>query len=51
MEYVCSMKLFLCSQLHRQMEDANFENSASVLSAEQIREIVRRRVSPLFKPV
>ena len=39
--------LFL--QLHHQMEDANFESAASVLSSEQIQEIVRRRVSPVFR--
>lgn len=37
-------------QLHHQMEDANFESEASILSAEQKQEIVRRRVSPLFRP-
>ncbi|KAB2011746.1 hypothetical protein ES319_D09G041600v1 [Gossypium barbadense] len=40
----------LHEQLHHQMEDANFESEASILSAEQIQEIVRRRVSPLFRP-
>lgn len=46
-----SLKLPLCSkQVRQQMEDANFDNAASVLSSEQIQEIVRRRVSPLFMP-
>ncbi|KAK0588872.1 hypothetical protein LWI29_006499 [Acer saccharum] len=41
----------ILEKLHLQMEDANFENAASVLSTEQIQEIVRRRVSPLFRPL
>ncbi|XVF60027.1 hypothetical protein PTKIN_Ptkin08bG0009800 [Pterospermum kingtungense] len=40
----------ILEKLHHQMEDANFESEASVLSSEQIQEIVRRRVSPLFRP-
>ncbi|MBA0729170.1 hypothetical protein Golax_025484, partial [Gossypium laxum] len=40
----------ILEKLHHQMEDANFESEASILSAEQIQEIVRRRVSPLFRP-
>uniref|UniRef100_A0A2P2ISL3 Uncharacterized protein n=1 Tax=Rhizophora mucronata TaxID=61149 RepID=A0A2P2ISL3_RHIMU len=37
-------------KLRRQMEIANFDGEASVLSSEQIQEIIRRRVSPLFSP-
>ncbi|KAB2064706.1 hypothetical protein F383_09160 [Gossypium arboreum] len=40
----------ILEKLHHQTEDANFESEASILSAEQIQEIVRRRVSPLFRP-
>ncbi|ESR60296.1 hypothetical protein KPL70_003312 [Citrus sinensis] len=39
----------ILEKLHHQMEDANFESAASVLSSEQIQEIVRRRVSPVFR--
>lgn len=40
----------ILEKLHQQMEDANFDSEASVLSLEQIQEILRRRVSPLFRP-
>ncbi|XP_044502007.1 uncharacterized protein LOC123223019 [Mangifera indica] len=40
----------ILEKVRQQMEDANFDNAASVLSSEQIQEIVRRRVSPLFMP-
>ncbi|XP_024031826.1 uncharacterized protein LOC21394061 isoform X2 [Morus notabilis] len=40
----------ILDKLHRQLENANFEFGVSVLSSEQIQEIVRRRVSPLYKP-
>ncbi|KAG6793334.1 hypothetical protein POTOM_002541 [Populus tomentosa] len=40
----------ILEKLHQQMENANFEGEASVLSPEQIQETVRRRVSPLFQP-
>ncbi|KAK8534139.1 hypothetical protein V6N13_028185 [Hibiscus sabdariffa] len=40
----------ILEKLHHQMEGANFDSEASVLSSEQIQEIVRRRVSPLFRP-
>eukprot|EP00261_Vitis_vinifera_P039632 XP_019080875.1 PREDICTED: uncharacterized protein LOC100265298 isoform X1 [Vitis vinifera] len=44
-------KLYLVFfQLRQQMEKANFESEPSILSSEQIQEIVRRRVSPLFMP-
>lgn len=42
--------LFWYFQLHQQMENANYESEASILSAEQIQEIVQRKVSPLFMP-
>ncbi|WCJ27460.1 hypothetical protein M5689_009203 [Euphorbia peplus] len=38
----------ILEKLHQQMENANFIAEASVLPAEEIQEIVRRRVSPLF---
>ncbi|KAE8717111.1 ribonucleoside-diphosphate reductase small chain [Hibiscus syriacus] len=37
-------------RLHHQMEDANFDVEASIFPSEQIQEIVRRSVSPLFRP-
>ncbi|KAF5479829.1 hypothetical protein F2P56_000619 [Juglans regia] len=40
----------LQEQLHQQMENDNYEGGSSVLSSEQIQEIVQRRVSPLFRP-
>ncbi|BBH00537.1 hypothetical protein Prudu_010549 [Prunus dulcis] len=40
----------ILEKLRQQMENADFDGAASVLSSEQIQEIVRRRVSPLFKP-
>ncbi|XP_061975312.1 uncharacterized protein LOC133697006 isoform X1 [Populus nigra] len=40
----------ILEKLHQQMENANFEVEASVLSPEQVQETVRRRVSPLFQP-
>ncbi|KAJ4729472.1 Septation ring formation regulator EzrA like [Melia azedarach] len=40
----------ILEKLHHQLVDANFDGEASVLSSEQIQEIVRRRVSPVFKP-
>ena len=46
-----SFQLYLVFfQLRQQMENANFESGASILSSEQIQETVRRRVSPLFMP-
>ncbi|KAL9457969.1 hypothetical protein AB3S75_006922 [Citrus x aurantiifolia] len=39
----------ILEKLHHQMEEANFESAASVLSSEQIQEIVQRRVSPVFR--
>ncbi|KAL4336053.1 hypothetical protein GQ457_07G000500 [Hibiscus cannabinus] len=40
----------ILEKLHHQMEGANFDSEASILSSERIQEIVRRRVSPLFRP-
>ncbi|GLT69840.1 hypothetical protein SLA2020_419580 [Shorea laevis] len=40
----------ILEKLHQQMQEANFDMEASVLSSEQIQEVVRRRVSPLFTP-
>ncbi|KAK4388776.1 hypothetical protein Sango_2214600 [Sesamum angolense] len=40
----------ILEKIHQQMEEANFESEASVLSVEQIQDIVRRRVSPVFQP-
>ncbi|KAF5735824.1 hypothetical protein HS088_TW15G01340 [Tripterygium wilfordii] len=40
----------ILEKLHQHMENANFEGEVSVLSSEQIQEIVGRRVSPLFRP-
>ncbi|KAM6549575.1 hypothetical protein CsatB_021251 [Cannabis sativa] len=40
----------ILQKLHQQMENADFDFEVSVLSAEQIQDIVRRRVSPLYKP-
>ncbi|XP_057982290.1 uncharacterized protein LOC131167503 [Malania oleifera] len=40
----------ILEKLHQQMEEANFECGASVLSGEQIQEVVRRRISPVLMP-
>ncbi|KAL6139424.1 hypothetical protein ACLB2K_057728 [Fragaria x ananassa] len=40
----------ILEKLRQQMEIGDFEDAASVLSSDQIQEIVRRRVSPLFNP-
>lgn len=40
----------ILEKLHQQMEKANFDGEASIMSAEQIQDIVRRRVSPVFRP-
>ncbi|KAI4348318.1 hypothetical protein L6164_009053 [Bauhinia variegata] len=40
----------ILEKLHQQMENANYDSEASILSAEQIEEIVQRKVSPLFRP-
>ncbi|KAF9606615.1 hypothetical protein IFM89_027055 [Coptis chinensis] len=43
-EKVCIQHM-LHEQLRRQMENANFDNSAAVLTTESIQDIVRRRIS------
>ncbi|KAG9158274.1 hypothetical protein Leryth_000405 [Lithospermum erythrorhizon] len=40
----------ILEKLRQQMENENFEGESSLLSAEQMQEIVKRRVSPLFQP-
>ncbi|KAL5581380.1 hypothetical protein UlMin_013822 [Ulmus minor] len=40
----------ILDKLHQHMENSNFDIEALVLSTEQIQEIVRRRVSPLYNP-
>ncbi|KAL4653094.1 hypothetical protein ACJW30_01G246400 [Castanea mollissima] len=40
----------ILEKLRQQMKNTNYEGGASVLSSEQIQEIVQRRVSPLFSP-
>ncbi|EEF50896.1 uncharacterized protein LOC8288053 isoform X2 [Ricinus communis] len=40
----------ILEKLHQQLQNADFIGEASVLSSEQIQDIVRRRVSPLFMP-
>ncbi|RHN78926.1 hypothetical protein MtrunA17_Chr1g0171241 [Medicago truncatula] len=37
-------------KLHQQMENGNYESETSILSAEEIEEIVQRTVTPLFSP-
>ncbi|CAK9149905.1 unnamed protein product [Ilex paraguariensis] len=39
----------ILDMLHQQIEKANFDSEASVLSVEQIQDIVRRKVSPVFR--
>ncbi|TKY63060.1 hypothetical protein E2542_SST12925 [Spatholobus suberectus] len=40
----------ILEKLHQQMENGNYESETSILSAEQIEEIVPRKVSPLYTP-
>ncbi|KAK2992894.1 hypothetical protein RJ640_028136, partial [Escallonia rubra] len=40
----------ILEKLHQQMERANFDSEASLLSVEQIQDTVRRRVTPVFGP-
>ncbi|XP_012070317.1 uncharacterized protein LOC105632529 [Jatropha curcas] len=40
----------ILEKLQQQMQNASFVGEASVMSPEQIQDIVRRRVSPLFTP-
>jgi len=49
-EYEFIMNLIFFCQLHQQMENNNYESETSILSAEQIEEIVTRKVSPLYTP-
>ncbi|KAL3630836.1 hypothetical protein CASFOL_023820 [Castilleja foliolosa] len=41
----------IIEKIHQQMENANFQAEASLLSVEQIQDIARRRVSPVFQPL
>ncbi|KAF2316395.1 hypothetical protein GH714_041736 [Hevea brasiliensis] len=41
----------ILGKLHQQMQNADFIGEASVLSSEQIQDIVQRRASPLFMPM
>ncbi|KAJ9152718.1 hypothetical protein P3X46_026253 [Hevea brasiliensis] len=41
----------ILGKLYQQMQNADFIGEASVLSSEQIQDIVQRRVSPLFMPM
>ncbi|RHN44989.1 hypothetical protein MtrunA17_Chr7g0225391 [Medicago truncatula] len=40
----------ILEKLHQQMENGNYESETSILSAEEIEEIVQRKVTPLFSP-
>ncbi|KAF3435241.1 hypothetical protein FNV43_RR22328 [Rhamnella rubrinervis] len=40
----------ILEKLQQQLENGNFDSRLSVLSSDQTQEIVRRRVSPLYKP-
>ncbi|KAK6793613.1 hypothetical protein RDI58_007066 [Solanum bulbocastanum] len=40
----------ILEKIHQQLNKANFETGASVLTVEQMQDVVRRRVSPLFQP-
>ncbi|KAL2320301.1 hypothetical protein Fmac_029270 [Flemingia macrophylla] len=40
----------ILEKLHQQMENGNYESETSILSAEQIEDIVPRKVSPLYTP-
>ncbi|KAK7377669.1 hypothetical protein VNO80_03098 [Phaseolus coccineus] len=40
----------ILEKLHQQMKNSNYESETSILSAEQIEEIVPRKVSPLYTP-
>jgi len=50
MIYLMMVLSFFLWQLHQQMENGNYESETSLLSAEQIEEIVPRKVSPLYTP-
>ncbi|XP_049395063.1 uncharacterized protein LOC125859371 isoform X2 [Solanum stenotomum] len=40
----------ILEKIHQQSNKANFETGASVMTVEQMQDVVRRRVSPLFQP-
>ncbi|GFS31082.1 hypothetical protein Acr_00g0015500 [Actinidia rufa] len=40
----------ILEKLRQQMEASNFDSEASVFSADQIQDMVRRRVTPVFRP-
>ncbi|XP_073291879.1 uncharacterized protein [Primulina huaijiensis] len=40
----------ILAKIHQQMEAANFELESSLLSVEQIQDIVQRKVSPVYHP-
>ncbi|GLT27235.1 hypothetical protein SLA2020_022490 [Shorea laevis] len=54
LKYLCKFHLddqsAILEKLHQQMQEANFYKQGSVMSLEQIQEVVQRMVSPLFKP-
>ncbi|KAG6400653.1 hypothetical protein SASPL_137494 [Salvia splendens] len=41
----------ILEKIHQQMENAGFEPDTSLLSVEQIQDIVGRRVTPVFQPI
>ncbi|CAA0824629.1 Unknown protein [Striga hermonthica] len=41
----------IIEKIHQQMENTNFQPEASLLSVQQIQDIVRRRVSPVFQSI
>ncbi|KAM7279860.1 hypothetical protein ACFE04_006994 [Oxalis oulophora] len=40
----------ILEKLQQQLEESNFDNAASILSHDQIQEVVHKGVSPLFSP-
>ncbi|KAL5057144.1 hypothetical protein RYX36_028748 [Vicia faba] len=40
----------ILEKLHQQMQNGNYESETSILSAEQMEEMVQRKVTPLFMP-
>uniref|UniRef100_A0A161ZVD6 Uncharacterized protein n=1 Tax=Daucus carota subsp. sativus TaxID=79200 RepID=A0A161ZVD6_DAUCS len=40
----------ILEKLHQQMEMNNFDSEMSLLSLEEIQDIVRRRVTPVYRP-
>ncbi|KAH0689054.1 hypothetical protein KY289_016412 [Solanum tuberosum] len=45
-----TMQQNLQEQIHQELNKANFDTEASVLTVEQMQDAVRRRVSSLFQP-